>query len=140
MKKTEKKEGKNIYHTYIKIAQLCESLYIHLNETQLKLTSTRKRTLNTKFMDNKYIYEHTHWLLIVLYRYKTIPNKKLSLSQSKINFSFYSLQIHINQAAEFLFGHGTDKWSIFFLSLQIRRQYECQCLPCRPQTLTRTPS
>lgn len=54
IEKDRKKEGKNIYHTYIQIAQLCESLYIHLNETQLQLTFTRKRTLNTKFMDNKH--------------------------------------------------------------------------------------
>lgn len=55
IEKDGKKERKNIYHTYIQIAQLCESLYIHLNETQLKLTFTRKCTVNTKFMDNKYI-------------------------------------------------------------------------------------
>lgn len=136
-KDNNKKPMKNTYYTYIQIAQLLESLYILRMRNNSDLTCNRKHTLNTKFMDNKYMYiiNILTGLLIVIYRYKTITNKKyLSLSQSKINFSFHSLQFHI-RAAEFLFGHQSDNWSIFFLSLQIQRQCECQCWPCRPQTL-----
>lgn len=56
IEKDNKKPMKNTYYTYIQIAQLLESLYILRMRNNSDLTCNRKHTLNTKFMDNKYMY------------------------------------------------------------------------------------